>query len=168
MASSLAPDDGPPAIVVLDVPELDWSIPEAPTVRAPKVTEPESDVVYTGYYAWIVAEAPANSTFWQERPFVPVVPDDDILPMPRYQHPLLLFDRLCRQKGPLRDHVGFYRESLIAAMRADLLIFTIGCILYEVYPIPGLILQAWRAFKDAQRPYVPRTWREVRRLRNRR
>ncbi|KZT71775.1 hypothetical protein DAEQUDRAFT_809718 [Daedalea quercina L-15889] len=145
IASSTVPDDDPPvAVTVLDVPELDWSNPGFPTVRTPKVEEPESDVVYTGYYIWIVAQAPANSSFWQERPFVPVVPDDDIPPMPRYQHPFLLFDRHCRTKGFIPDHFGFYRMCLTAAIRINLLIFTVALMLYDVHPIPGLLLQAWR------------------------
>ncbi|KZT71842.1 hypothetical protein DAEQUDRAFT_736636 [Daedalea quercina L-15889] len=61
----------PPLMVLVDVPILDWSIPGAPTVRSPKVQKAESDIIAIDFYFSTVTLAPANSTYWQEKPSSP-------------------------------------------------------------------------------------------------
>ena len=64
-------------VIEIEVPVLDWSIPEKPTVFTPKAPEVPSDVVTIDFYLNILEFAPPESSFWEEKTFVPEVPDDD-------------------------------------------------------------------------------------------
>ena len=50
-------------VTILEVPTLDWSVPETPTLVTPKAPEVASDVVSIDFYFNIIGYAPPDSVF---------------------------------------------------------------------------------------------------------
>ncbi|KZT63866.1 hypothetical protein DAEQUDRAFT_760264 [Daedalea quercina L-15889] len=130
-------DSVAPSLVFVDVPELDWATPGAPTIRAPKVAK--SDVIYYDFFFFGIFRGPRNSTFWNraDQPAPPAVPDDDVRSVPRYEAPELTFDRYVRKKGVVPD-MGEFTVCLIMAMRFVVLLLTLWVMLGE----PGELVDA--------------------------
>ncbi|TFY51339.1 hypothetical protein EVJ58_g10622 [Rhodofomes roseus] len=110
--------------VIVEVPELDWTTPGAATLRPSKVEEGWPDVIFYDLWVTIVVWAPLNSTFWQPLPG-PIIPDD-VVPMRQYQAPELLFDKICRTKGPHDEDFRSSKDLSILAIRALVLLVSMA------------------------------------------
>ena len=110
-------------VTILEVPILDFSVPETPTLLAPKaLVAPEfpPDVVVYDLYFNILVFAPPDSAFWDslvEKPFVPFTPTDDPPPIWRYEVADLTFMTLCLTKGMLPAAFGYYQALIIFSFR---------------------------------------------------
>ncbi|KAH9935747.1 uncharacterized protein B0H18DRAFT_1174995 [Fomitopsis serialis] len=159
----------PPALVDVDVPELDWSIPEAPTIQTPEVAETKPDYVSYDIYLATITWAPDNSTIWSARISPPAGPDD-VLPVRLHELSVLTFEKRCMKKGTI-PRLGDWTSGMILGWRAGALFCIIIDMLEWLAPIPGLILQAWWTLKDTYYPsalFFSRRRPGYRRLQNRR
>ncbi|KZT74119.1 hypothetical protein DAEQUDRAFT_290234 [Daedalea quercina L-15889] len=160
------PPSAASAPVVIGVPELDWSIPGAPTVKAPKIEEVKSNAVYYDLYFVDFYLVRANSTFDPDsllRPSPPAAPDDTPPRMWWYEAPLLRFERLCMKKSEIPLDIGSFKLCCILVMRFLVLGLTMCEILWSLAPIPRLVRRAWRARRRAHRPLSERRLMRYRR-----
>ena len=137
------------------VPELDWSTPGIPTVKARKAKKTALnatliDVWFFGFYIGtknsILPDEIANPTSR-----APTVPDDDPPRLWQYVTPKLKFKRVCLRKGVFLN-VGDARNACIMMVRLHALVYTLWMIGSWIMPIPRYIRRAWRAYKRSKRP----------------
>ena len=80
------------------VPELDWSTPGIPTVKARKSKKKAPDAVHIDVWFFNFYVGTQDSVFPEEvdpSHRVPTVPDDDTPPVWQYVTPKLKFRRIC-------------------------------------------------------------------------
>ncbi|KAH9839246.1 uncharacterized protein C8Q71DRAFT_504068 [Rhodofomes roseus] len=159
----------------VDVPEIDWVTPEVPTIRLgvfkakPEATQPDS-VTYFGDIFITRFDAYEHNLNWDNALRSAASEGDVVPPLWRYRFPLLSFRKLCLSKGEY-PYVGNIHFSFILAMRVVTLMYGVLDTLQVLLPIPQLILEAWRIYRNARRPprmITTRRQREYRRLHNRR
>ena len=137
------------------VPELDWSTPGVPTVKARKSKKVASNATlidvwffrfYVGANGGVLPEV-AKPAYR-----VPNAPDDDPPRLWQYVTPMLKFERVCLRKGIYLDDGGDARNAHIMMVRWNALIYTLWMIGSWILPIPRYIRKAWRAYKRSKRP----------------
>lgn len=143
----------------LRVPEIDWSTPGVPTVKARKAKNLNSapnatliDVWFFSFYVGTNGTVPLGDIVHLIPPQrLPTVPDDDPPRIWQYVTPKLKFKRVCLRKGVFPD-VGVARLAYIMMARWHFLVYTLCVIGSWLLPIPRYIRRAWRAYKRSKRP----------------
>ncbi|TFY55519.1 hypothetical protein EVJ58_g8201 [Rhodofomes roseus] len=159
------------AAPVVDVPELDWTTPEAPTIRVFKAKAAEP--VFVTYLSDYVTRFNEHvSSIESDASLPPTVSDDAAVPpIWRYQYPSLAFRKLCLKKGKYSS-AGHAHSRLILATRAVALAYILfNMFQVSLLPVLQSALDAWRTCRNALRPprmIIARRQREYRRLHNRR
>ncbi|KAH9935793.1 uncharacterized protein B0H18DRAFT_423842 [Fomitopsis serialis] len=92
----LAPSHEP----AVRVPELNWNIPGAPTIQAPKPVEQPAVVTYNFYIVEVSWGSPHRPGDPGTRG--PTGSDESIPPLRKYEAPPLMFTRRCGKKAPFR------------------------------------------------------------------
>ncbi|KAH9839244.1 uncharacterized protein C8Q71DRAFT_504042 [Rhodofomes roseus] len=136
----------------VDIPELNWAIPESPTIREPKAVGMQPDFVVWNFYFTEIAWDPATRTVARlgpSRPAPTVGSDNDVRPAWRYE--TLDYKKRCRTKKTLW-YGGYFVSLIVLCVRFYLLAITIIRVVRSLAPIPGLIGQAWRLLGDVRRP----------------
>ncbi|EPT04588.1 hypothetical protein FOMPIDRAFT_1013945 [Fomitopsis schrenkii] len=143
-------------VIILEVPTLDWSVPETPTLFVPKAPEVPSDVITYDFYFNIIDFAPPDSVFWVERrkdkPFVPVIPDVEAPPVWQYEFPELTFERLCLKKGSPPRSLGQGRIDVVFGLRGFALLWILWDICSWFVDYPRCLLEAWKFYRERRRP----------------
>ncbi|KAH9839270.1 uncharacterized protein C8Q71DRAFT_722248 [Rhodofomes roseus] len=164
--TSSVPMSAAPAV---DVPELNWVIPEVPTIRGfkAKATQPDS-VTYFGDLYTTRFEVYEHSLIWNNALRSAASEGDVVPPLWRYRFPLISFRKLCLSKGEY-PYAGHFHFCLIWAMRASTLVVILWDTLLTLFPVPRHVLAACRSCRNAlRRMIIARRQREFRRLHNRR
>ena len=135
---------------LIDVPELDWAVPETPTIRAPEApkaqppTQPPFDIYI--YHYPRVPDAGTN-----EPPAV--VPGDDAPPVWNHVPTRALLHRMLLKKGRFPTHVGAgtAREFVLLLLRGCCVIHWVARILQEFAPYYGTLRAAWHVYQERRR-----------------
>ena len=153
----------------LRVPEIDWSIPGVPTIKAPKTekTTPKGihiDLFFIDFYfsfehGLTFPEELLKLDIWNQ---APTAPDDDIPRWWQYEAPELKCRRLCFRKG-LYSEIIPSSLGYVLALRTFALVVTLWVVGSWLLPVPRYIRRAWRVCRRSRRPLRAR-----RRLRNNR
>ncbi|KZT66343.1 hypothetical protein DAEQUDRAFT_768045 [Daedalea quercina L-15889] len=129
LGTPLLSDTSALTLVIVDVPELNWMNPGAPTIKAPKVKEKNLGVIHYNFFFIRFVWVPDNSTYWDEfnQSSPPAAPDDDIPPMQQYEAPESTFNIYCRKKGKVPDmdlftlcHIMAIQFLVLAYMLQDM------------------------------------------------
>lgn len=138
------------SISLVDVPELDWAVPETPTIRAPEAdtVQPSDDLLFD-IYVFHYPRSPADA----DEPFKPVAPTDDVPPVWKWKDPKLLLIRILLKKGRLPAYIGVgsLREILILALRGCCVVTMVATVLDMLVLCPAILWYAWRVYQEHRR-----------------
>lgn len=142
----------------LRIPEIDWSNPGVPTVKAKKAKKMTPKGIHVDLFFIDFYFSPKHGlTFPQEllKLFVwnqaPTAPDDDTPRLWQYETPELKCRQLCLRKG-LYSSLNSSSLGSVLALRTFALGYTLWVVGSWILPIPRYIRKAWRAWKRSQRP----------------
>ena len=135
---------------LIDMPELDWVVRETPTVHAfeaPKAQPSDAVLFDVPLYPSRVLDAGGN------KPFVPVVPDDDIPQVWHFELAQSAWERTCLKQGQLRPHIdaSLLRTCLVYILRVYFAVAYILIGLEEFAPYTAILRDAWRAWQERRR-----------------
>ena len=136
------------------VPELDWSTPGIPTVKALKAKEAEPEPTHLDLWFFDFYVGADGSILLKDDDTLDQLlagPDDDTVHAWQYVTPMLKFERVCLRKGVYPD-VGEARAGFIIGVRWAFLLLTLYTLGTWIAPIPRNLRRAWRAFKRSRRP----------------
>ena len=138
----------------LRVPELDWSTPGIPTVKALKAMEAEPEPTHLDLWFFDFYVGADGSILLKDDDTLDQLlagPDDDTVHAWQYVTPMLKFERVCLRKG-VYPYVGEARAGFIIGVRWAVLLLTLYTLGTWIAPIPRNLRRAWRAFKSSRRP----------------
>ena len=135
----------PPSTSFVNVPELDWAIPERPTIRAHKDTvEPTEEFLDIYLYHWSLNPV-------EDKPFTPVEPSDDLPPMWTWEEPEGKFERIVGKKGRFPAEYGRVVGWILLIVRGVAFLWLTAAALCYVVFVPEAIVDLWRTLREERR-----------------